>query len=674
MFELSVALRYLLPKKRALSTSLISIVSVMVISLVVWLVLVFLSVTRGIEENWLNKLTSVNAPIRLSPTSEYYSSYYYQIDQISSLSGYSFKTIGEKKESSLTDPYQEDFDQQIPPYWRKADRKNTGEVKDLVKSAYETLSDLKKQFPQLAFQDYEVSSALMRLYIRNSASLYSEKTNVLSQMTYLLSMTEENPRLSSLIIPPSIEDLNYLLDRTDQKKNLFSFFTHANIEKVTAFPNFIFSIEDLNPSTSFSAYIDKESSRLIIPTQLTNKPPLGFEKGELFFEKGCWIFLNDHKEKLPLDHSFFASFDESLILKSKIDGESLKKANFKDEIQCLLETMLQGKSCTLKTFFSNLSIQKASPKIQFEDTPETLPLWAYSLKNVNKTLLPELPSNKIGVLLPKVYQKTGAFISDQGEILYQAISATSSPEQKIFIQVVGFYDPGILPIGSRCLLVPSSITQTINATIAAVSPDGSPTNGIFVWFEDLAKADLIKDKIQQSFLEKGIFPYWKISTYKEFEFSKDLMEQFQSDRTLFTLIATIILIVACCNIVSLLVLLVNNKKKEIAILQAMGAKRRSIAIIFGLCGVIMGTASSLLGMLFAVLTLKNMNVLIYLLSKIQGHNAFNPTFFGDTLPSTLSVEALLFVLITTPILSLLAGIIPAIKASRIAPSSVLRSL
>ena len=60
--------------------------SVFVISLVVWLVLVFLSITSGIEKNWLSKLTSLHAPIRISPTEEYYQSYYYNIDSISSKS------------------------------------------------------------------------------------------------------------------------------------------------------------------------------------------------------------------------------------------------------------------------------------------------------------------------------------------------------------------------------------------------------------------------------------------------------------------------------------------------------------------------------------------------------------------------------------------------------------
>lgn len=469
MFELAVAFKYLIPRRKSLSTALISFLSVFVISLVVWLVLVFLSVTAGIEKNWLNKLTSLHAPIRISPTDAYYRSYYYQIDSLAAASHYSLKTIGEKGESALSDPYAADADVEIPPLWPKK------EATDLVKTAFHELAVL-----GLTYQDYEISSALLRLN-RPGGS-------VLSQMSYLLSYPTQNPKFPSLIIE--------------------------------------------------------------------SEPVSG----------------------------------------------------------------------------------------------------------------PEIP-----LLLPKSYKESGVKIGERGTLSYAATTAVSSQEQRIPVKVSGFYDPGLLSIGNKCIIVPPLVTRTIHASSQTFSPDGTPTNGIFVWFEDLGSAPSIKEKIREKFEQAGISPYWKIDTYRDFEFSKDLMLQFQSDRTLLLLIAAIILLVACCNIISLLVLLVNDKKKEIAILQSMGASFRSIAAIFGLCGVAMGALSCLIGGGLAIFTLKHLNSLVSFLSALQGHPPFNPAFFGQTLPNQLSGEAFLFVLFMTPILSLVAGLIPAIQASRIRPSSVLRS-
>lgn len=469
MFELSVALKYLVPRKKSLSTALISLMSIVVISLVVWLVLVFLSVTTGIEKNWIKKLTSLHAPIRISPTENYYKSYYYQIDSLSAASDYTPKTIGQKAISLLSDPYSEESDIEIPNSWPKK------ESIDPVKSAYQVLKDL-----GLPFQDFEISGALLRLN--------KEGGGVISQMSYLLSKPEKSPTFESLIV-----------------------------------------------------------------------------------------------ESSPL--------------------------------------------ATL-------------------DTP---------------------------ILLPKNYKESGVRIGDSGALCYVAPTAVSAQEQRIPIRVEGFYDPGIVSIGNKCVIVPSHITQTIQATNQTFSPDGTPTNGIFVWCKDLNKATEIQEEITKKFEEAGISHFWKVDTYRDFEFSKDLMMQFQSDRTLFLLIAAIILLVACCNVISLLVLLVNDKKKEIAILQSMGASFGSIAAIFGLCGITMGLLSCLIGGTLAIFTLSHIDGLVAILSALQGHNAFNPAFFGQTLPNELSAEALIFVLIATPILSLAAGLIPAIKASRIRPSSVLRS-
>jgi lipoprotein-releasing system permease protein len=442
--------------------------SVLVISLVIWLVLIFLSVTSGIERNWLTKLTSLHAPIRISPTDAYYKSYYYQIDALCAASQYCPKTIGEKAIADISDPYSPDIDAELPKHL------SAKESVDPVKIAYEELKAL-----GLTFQDYEISAALLKL---------NKKGGVLSQMSYLISIPDKNPNLSNLLIEKSQE----------------------------------------------------------IPSQTA-------------------------------------------------------------------------------------------------------------------------------VLLPKNYKDMGIQVGDSGSLNYTAAGAFSVQEHKIPIKVQGFYDPGLVSVGNKSVMVPANITRTIQASNQTFSPDGTPTNGIFVWFDRFEDAPLIKEKIIGQFEKSGIAKYWKVDTYKDFEFSKDLMLQFQSDKTLFLLIAAIILVVACSNIISLLVLLVNDKKREIAILQSMGATFTSIAAIFGTCGILMGLISCIVGTAMALFTLKHLDLLVSFLSALQGHQAFNPAFFGNSLPNQLSYEALLFVLIATPILSLAAGLIPAIKASSIRPSSILRS-
>ncbi len=538
MFEWQIALKYLIPKRKSLSTALISMMSVFVISLVVWLVLVFLSVTKGIEQNWLNKLTSLYAPLRISPTDAYYSSYFYRVDSIASSSQYTLKTLGEKAAALTSDPYSLETDMEPPLHWPKPELTANQELLDPVKEALKELQAL-----NAPFQDYEIGGALLRLGLRKTTD---GGTSYLSQMSYLLSLPSKNPRFHTLIAKPTLPELNELIAS--------------------------------NP------------------------------------------FLLEH-----------------------IDGAEIQSID------------------------GRVELVSGSAKLFYDAPPQTSPPWAYFVRG--ECVLPSWDHEK-GVLLPKFYSDNGSKIGDRGTLSYAAPSAASTQEQKILLRVVGFYDPGILPVGNRCLIVPNEITRSIYGATQTFSPDGTPTNGFFIWAQDPSKA---KQELKTRFENAGIAPYWNIATYDEFEFSKDLMQQFQSDRTLFLLIAAIILIVACCNIISLLVLLVNDKKKEIAILHALGASFTSISGIFGLCGMIMGLAACLIGSLAALLTLRYLHVLVSLLSALQGHAAFHPAFFGSSLPNELSYDALLFVLIATPLLSLAAGLIPALKAARIRASSVLRS-
>jgi len=218
------------------------------------------------------------------------------------------------------------------------------------------------------------------------------------------------------------------------------------------------------------------------------------------------------------------------------------------------------------------------------------------------------------------------------------------------------------------------VNETLTNLISAAHHDGqTQSNGINVRFNDLDQADAIKLKLQNAFDEAGIAPYWKIETFREFDFTRDILQQLSSDKNLFKLIATVIIIVACSNIISMLIILVNDKKLEIGILRSMGASSASIAGIFGFCGMIMGVAGSFIGITAAIITLNNLEILVNLLSAIQGHQAFNPLYYGENLPNEVSFEVLLYVMAATALISLLSGLVPALKASLLRPSTILRA-
>ncbi len=681
MFELKIALKYLLPKRKALSTSLISLMSVFVISLVVWLVLVFLSVTSGIEKNWLSKLTSLNAPLRISPTDHYYSSYYYQIDSLSSSSSFSYQTIREKAYSENTDPYSPEEDMQLPHFMPPIDISKNGQMINPVKDLYHILDNCKKEIPSFVFQDYEISGALMRLTLnRNNRSLFeSEKASVLSQMSYLISNPEKNPHLSHLILPPDITDLNNFLNQMEKSyhssqkdastwglskekssyaQKLQSFFQNIDVKKIELDPHFSLSIDQL-PLGRYEVFVD--ANQIVF-----KKSGDSFKKATLVKQATSTSLLTSH-QKISLGKEVRILMGMPTVLSAKLEQESLENAYSLNDIHFLVNFDIIDTPFDTIVSYQHLKLFEATPQISFTQTPKHLPPWAYTQDNCY--FLPE----KSSVLLPKTYKDSKVLAGDYGYLAYTAPGAFSTQEMRYPFYVAGFYDPGIMPTGNKCLFVNHNVTRMINASSQIFSSDSTPVNGIFVWFDSIKSAQAMKNKLEASLETANLLPYWKIETFEDYDFSKELMQQFHSDRILFSLIAMIIIIVACSNIISLLVILVNDKKREIAILSSMGASNKSISAIFGICGVSMGLLSSFLGIMAALITLKHLNSVVSFLSYIQGHDAFQTAFFGNSLPNELSFEALIFILIVTPLISLLAGLIPAIKASKTNPSSILRS-
>lgn len=657
MFELKIAWKYLIPQKRALSTSLISLLSVFVISLVVWLVVVFLSVTTGIENNWLTKLTSLNAPVRITPTPEYFASYYYRIDQFSSASNYGHKTIGEKAIATSTDPYQPEVDSELPLNWPMKQVYEDGNQVDLVKDLYAVLDGIAKKRPGLRFQDYEISGALMRLdlirpmFDRENGLVFEENSSSISQMSFLLTLAENNPQLPRIMKSPTVEDINHLLQTA--KPSDLKWIEYVKVKKAALKNQNYFPVSFLDPSKEYNAYL--LNGAVILSSKKSSKSP-GIS-GNLLYDKS-WKFQSQTGS-----HDYY-----KVLLKDRLEFDVLDSSNKELKVRYAL----QGISHHRNIPWDNIELTEATAITSFENTPVVDLPWAYTVSSEHQIQLPSKEFSS-GVLLPCSYQKNGVLLGDKGYLAFQAPAAGSTQEQRMPIHVTGFYDPGMLPIGNKSIIVPSHITRTLNGVSQIFSPDGTPNNGVFIWHENLADAPEIQKQIQTALDRAGLSSFWNVQTFKDYEFSKDLMQQFQSDRLLFTLIAGIILIVACSNIISMLVLLVNDKKKEIATLRAMGAESKHIALIFGTCGATIGIVSSLLGIFAAVFTLQHLDVLVSFLSAIQGHDAFNAAFFGDVLPNQLSWNALWFVAIVTPIVSIVAGLIPALKATRMKTSIILRS-
>lgn len=671
MFEISVALKYLLPRWRQLSVSIISLISIVVIALVVWLIDVFFSVTQGLEKSWIQKLIALTAPIRISPTAEYYSSFYYKIDGISYDANYTTKTIEEKRSASSANPYDETFDEEIPLAFPLPDLNQNGELKDLVKLAYQAI----EHNPGVTTSEYEMTGANLRLNLSRGLDLFqdAENENEISQGTYLGNYDVTNPVLSKILLEPTKEDLNNLIQMTylsqsDPSKQIAKIFESIDtLDTRLSYHGWQIESGHLPKNCELevcAAVIGGKVQGVYIPESTENflsfwndnKPEnLRFVKGTLKIEEGAPRYAFEeaiHAESPPL------IVEGGQPVRSTMVTESVTTAKNANDLRFQATAHLQNVPIEGEISWGNLLVEgfKSSNWLGALPLPESLP-----------------SDLELGdaILLPKSYRDAGVLLGDRGSLSFQTASTTHVQEQQVPIFVAGFYDPGILPMGGKIALVNPHIVRMIRASYPR--EENALFNGINVRFDNLDDAESIKSNIEQAFREHGIDQYWKVETFREYDFSRDILQQLRSERNLFTLIASVILIVACSNIVSMLIILVNDKKVEIGILRSMGASSTSIGFIFGLCGMIMGLSGSIMGIVLAFFTLQNLQALINLISRLQGFEMFNPLFFGDTMPNELSIEVLILVVSSTAVVSLISGVVPACKACLLRPSTILRS-
>ncbi|WP_057831963.1 lipoprotein-releasing ABC transporter permease subunit LolE [Colwellia sp. TT2012] len=154
-----------------------------------------------------------------------------------------------------------------------------------------------------------------------------------------------------------------------------------------------------------------------------------------------------------------------------------------------------------------------------------------------------------------------------------------------------------------------------------------------------------------------------------------LFNDIQLVRMVMFIVMVLVIAVASFNIVSTLIMAVNEKQGDIAILKTMGASSQTIMLAFIFQGLVNGVVGSLLGALCGVYFALNLTDIISGLEQLLGVTFLSgDVYFINYLPSVLHTSDVYATVITALIMSLLATVYPAWRATKIEPAQVLGQL
>ena len=154
-----------------------------------------------------------------------------------------------------------------------------------------------------------------------------------------------------------------------------------------------------------------------------------------------------------------------------------------------------------------------------------------------------------------------------------------------------------------------------------------------------------------------------------------LFNDIQMVRMVMFIVLALVIAVASFNIVSTLIMAVNDKKGDIAILKTMGASSKLIMLTFIYQGLVNGILGSAIGGLCGVFLALNLADIVAFVENLCALKLLSAdVYFIDHIPSQLNMSDVYTTIITALVMSLLATIYPAWRATKIEPAQVLGQL
>ncbi len=157
------------------------------------------------------------------------------------------------------------------------------------------------------------------------------------------------------------------------------------------------------------------------------------------------------------------------------------------------------------------------------------------------------------------------------------------------------------------------------------------------------------------------------------QYHANFFRALKTEKTVMFVILTLIVAVAAFNIVSALIMVVTDKQADIAILRTLGVTPGSVMLIFIVQGTLIGLIGTLLGMAGGVALANNVETLVPAIEQFFDTKFLSPDiYYISDVPSDMRWSDIGLITSVAFVMSIVATIYPAWRASRTQPAEALR--
>ncbi len=242
--------------------------------------------------------------------------------------------------------------------------------------------------------------------------------------------------------------------------------------------------------------------------------------------------------------------------------------------------------------------------------------------------------------------------------------------------VLGFFKTGYYDFDTKLILMSLPDAQALFSV-------GDVAYAVGVKIDDIYKMERMASELQ------SVVGFEYITMTAE-QRNHNLFYALRLEKLIMTIILFLVIISAGFTIMGTIVMVVMEKRKAIGVLKSMGAKPRSIMIIFVLEGFLIGVTGAILGVVFGLAASLNLETIInWIEDSINGsmtwiYHVFNlgdfyritlkPTsvYYIDTIPTEIVPEFVVFIAAAAIFLATIAAIFPSWQASRQKPVETIR--